>query len=230
MTFDEMRYEAEVLFESITSDAAPGFTDEEWGVILTAAQRKIVLRILQEGIARDIVNSLQLTALVNVNTITDFTDDTYYLNSDGTSAQTVATNIDNFDAETFWVLDEYVATSSYDRIPLHRKTYEYYQKNIDNPYSNPDPIEGFWILSLQDENSGDAQSRPVFITDGSTITSYKYISVKHPDYYDIASGSDCVLHESLHGDIVSLAVKLAHQSVIDPNGFQIAVAADQLQN
>jgi len=228
MTFAEMRTEAETLFESIISDAAPGFTNAEWGTMFTAAQRIVVRNILKDGIAKDILNSLMLTALIVYDAISDFTTDDFYLNSDGTPAQTIDTSTDNFESDVYWVLDEYAVTATCSRIPLLRKTYDFYQKNIDNPFTQPDTVDGFWILSLQDTDDV-SQSRPVFITDGSEITNYKYIGIEHPDTYAIASGSDCVLHESLHGDIVSMAVNLAHKSIIDPEGFQMAIATEQLK-
>jgi len=228
MTFAEMRYEAEILFESITSGAAPGFNDAEWGVIFTAAQRKLVLDILNEGVARNTRNSLILTPLITAGELAVADTDDFYLNSDDTPAQTIDTAVVHFPDEIFWILDEYVETAEYDRIPLLSKTYEFYQKNLDNPFNSPDLIEGFWVIRLNDASAATEFNRPVFISNGIAITKYHYIGVEHPDNYEIALGSDCILHESIHGEIVSTAVKLAHQSVIDPNGFQLAVAGDSL--
>lgn len=230
MTFDDMRNEAEILFESITSDTAPGFTDSEWGTIFTVAQRRIVLGILKEGIARNALTALQLNNLLVYDTITDLAKDTFYYNSDGSFADTVDATLDNFSEKVFWILDEYVASANYDRIPLLRKTYDYYQKNLPNPFAKPDVLEGFWAISVKDSTYADPTNRPVFIGDGTVLTGYKYIGVEHPDYYAISSGNDCILHESIQGDIVAEAVKLAHKSVLDPQGYQMAVTEEQLKN
>ena len=228
MTFAEMRLETQILFESINSDAAPGFSDTEWGYIFTVAQRQVVLNLLREGIALDTRNSLILTPLIVSGELAVGATDDFYLNSDDTAAQTIDTAVVHFPDEVFWILDEYVETATISRIPLLSKTYEFYQKNLDNPYDGPSTIEGFWVMRRNDDSAATEFNRPVFISDGTAITSYHYLGVEHPDQYSIALGSDCVLHESIHGDIVKLAVKLAHLSVIDPNGFQLAVASDAL--
>ena len=42
MTAEEMKYEGELLYESIASADAPGYTNKEWSHLLTAGQEKVV--------------------------------------------------------------------------------------------------------------------------------------------------------------------------------------------
>jgi hypothetical protein len=229
MTFAQMRAEAEILYESINSSDAPGFLDTEWGSLFTVAQRRIVRKILEEGLEKGILSMTAIAPLIESESETTITTDSYFLNSDGTAAFTLDTGSSQIDDEYFWILDEYVTTANYSRIPLLRKSFHFYQKNLDNPFTSPSVEEGFWVISVLDEDN-DNTHRPVFITDGKEPTAYKFVGVKHPDTYSIASGSDCVLNEGVQSEIVKEAVVLAHMSVLDPNGFQLTVTDDQRLN
>lgn len=229
MIFAEMRDEAQILYESINSADAPGFTNAEWGDIFTLAQRRVVRRILERGLEENIISMTALAPLINEEETSTITTDDYFLNSDGTAAFTLDTTTSYIPAKYFWMLDEYVVTATEDRIPLLRKSFHFYQKNLDNPYASPSVEEGYWVISVLDEDN-DNTHRPVFITDGSEPTEYHYVAVEHPDEHAIADGSNCVLNESIHGDIVREAVVIAHMSVIDPNGFQLVVTEEQRKN
>ena len=231
MTFEEMRYETEILYESINSNPSPGFDDTEWAVILTASQRRVVRKILRDGINSNSTNRVALTSLIKVNSYASFSDSEYYLNLDGTPAReldSVVIGDINFDNTIFWILDEYVTTEDLSRVPLVPITFEEYQSNFNNPFKKPiaNNVEGFWVLNKLSNATGEES--PTIITDGTVLTGYKIIGVVHPDNFPIASGSDCVLNEWVHADIVMDAVKLAHMSVLDANGFQLAIAGDAL--
>lgn len=227
MTFAEMRSEAELLYESINSSAAPGFTDEEWGQLLTIGQRKVVLRILEEGINKNAFNQLAIEKLVKTDLYTDLTAfNTHFRNTDGlTYSQTIDTGTKVFDTEFFWLLDEYVNTGLVFNIPIKRITYDYYRSNIDNPFRAPTIKDGFWVLQFD--------NIPVFITDGTVLTTYCLVGVEHPDKYPIGPGiywpdpggtEASFLNESVHSRIVEEAVTLARMSVVDAQGYQLALA------
>jgi hypothetical protein len=213
MTFAQMRTEAELLYESINSSAAPGFTTAEWGTILTAAQRRIVRNILKEGVTRDSFNILSIERLIKYEDYLQFDSDEYYKNSDGSQSQKLD---EPFDTTIFWVLDEYVNTVSKGNIPLIRRSFDYYRTNIGNPFRTPNSDDGFWIIQRG--------NTPIFITDGTEINKYLIMAVEHPDNYPIDSTHDCILNIGVHSDIVEEAVKLARMSVDDPQGYQLALA------
>jgi hypothetical protein len=215
MTVTQMRTETELLYESINSSAAPGFIDAEWGIILTAAQRKVVIDILKEGVTRNSLNILAIEKLIQPDSYTVFTTDTYFKNSDDTSAQVINTGSKVFETKFFWILDEYVDTASIVNIKVQRISFDFYRVNIDNPFRKPNSTDGFWLLQYN--------NKPVFITDGTTITKYSIIGVYHPDNYPLVIGGTCVLNEGVHSMIVEKAVELAHMSVVDPNGYQLAL-------
>jgi hypothetical protein len=225
MTFAEMRTETEVLYEFVNSANAPGFTDAEWGTIFTAAQRNVVYEILKEGIAANAKNQIAISYLITSESITtaEITTDGQYYNSDGTAAFTfTGAALAGMDNMFFWILDEYVSTATSNRIRLNRISFDHYQKNLDNPYAQPNDTEGYWILSIRNANLANSH-RPVIITDGTTPTGYEMMGVKHPDQYPIDDSNNCLLNESIHSDIVKEAVALAKFSVDDPQGFQLAL-------
>jgi len=218
MTFVEMRREAELLYESINSSDAPGFTDAEWGIILTAAQRKVVRRILEEGINSSAFNQLAIEYLVKSALYTSFIANTYYQNTDGSPAQclNIALPTGQFSLLFFWILDEYVSTVTASNIPVLKINYDFYRKNIINPFRTPNIIDGIWMLQYN--------NTPVFITDGTLITSYHVVGVQHPDNYPISATTDCLLNEGVHSMIVQEAVTLARMSVSDTQGYQLSLA------
>jgi hypothetical protein len=234
MTFEQMHSEAELLYESINSSAAPGFTDAEWAQLLTIGQRKVVLRILNEGINKNTFNQMALEKLVQSDVYTAFTDDTYFRNADGTFAKRLDPSVKVFESKFFWMLDEYVSTGtrSVTNIPVKHITYDYYRINLDNSYRTPSATEGYWILQNNTDPLLSESSYPVFITDGIDVTEYCVIGVYHPDNYPIESGTTypstgtqaSILGEGAHYKIVEEAVTLARMSVTDPQGYQLSLA------
>lgn len=220
MTFAEFRAETELLYESINSSAAPGFTDSEWGQILTTAQRKVVLRILEEGVNKNAFNQLAIEKLLKADSYTSFTTDGHFKNSSGTAAQTIDIGVKALDTQFFWIVDEYAITAAKTNIPLKRISFDFYRINIENPFRKPNDEDGFWLLQYN--------NKPVFITDGTAITGYYLVGCHHPDIYPIGTGltygtEGSCLNEGVHSKIVEEAVNLARMSVVDVNGYQLAV-------
>jgi hypothetical protein len=219
MNFTEMRREAELLYESINSSDAPGFTNNEWGQILTVAQRKVVRRILEDGINKDAFNQLAIEFLVRDDNYTLFIINSHFKNTDGTWARQLDTSRPYgkaFNSNYFWILDEYATTASNNNVPLMKINYDFYRKNLENPFRKPNQVDGFWVIQYN--------NIPVFITDGTQITGYYVVGVEHPDNYPINETNDCLLNEGIHSDIVQEAVTLARMSVADTGGYQLSMA------
>jgi len=225
MTFNEMIYEAELLYESINSSAAPGFTETEWSTLFTAAQRKVVTRILNEGLTNGSFNISSIEYLVRTFFVTfssSASTDSYFKNTDGSEAVYIDIGDVEGLSDVFWILDEYVTVGS-EVVKVKRITFDFYLANLKNPFKKPDKDSVFW--SIQYNN------RIIIITDGSTISSYHAVGVVHPDVYPIGSESpkgDCVLNVSLHSLIVEEAVRLARLSVLDNVGYQMALTENSL--
>jgi hypothetical protein len=227
MTFAQMLAETELLYESINSSAAPGFTTTEWGQIFTVAQRTVVRKILEEGVTRDSFNMLAIEKLIRSDSYISFTTDSYFKNSIGGLAQALDITVKAFDTMFFWVLDEYIETgvdaTLVTNIPIKRISFDFYRINIDNPFRAPNTDEGYWLLQYN--------NIPIFITDGTAITKYCVVGVHHPDNYPIGvtygypavGGEASCLNKGVHSKIVEEAVTLARMSVIDAPGYQLSM-------
>ena len=234
MTFSEMLLEAELLYESLNSSEAPGFTQEEWGRLFTIGQRKVVLNILKEGINKNTFNQMALGALVQKDSFfaVDMEYDAHFKNTNGTFAKRLKST-SAFEAKYFWILDEYVTTATGTNIPINRITYDFYRLNLKNPFKKPDEDEGYWLLQYNvGLPTASTDVTQVIITDGTALVGYYIIGVFHPDNYPIVSGivypttsgtqASC-LNPSIHYRIVEEAVTLARMSVVDQAGYQLAV-------
>ena len=230
MTFAEMKLETKILYESINSSDAPGFQSSEWQIIFNLAQRKVVWDILNKGLTKDAFTMRMLEPItVYANDDTEVANVDYYLNSDNSAAIGFT-----LDESIFWVLDEYLKTDDYNKIPLKRITYDFYQDNLKNPFKKPGigDDKKFWIISA----TKGTDYNTVIISDGTTLTNpvYKTMGVYHPDEneIDIVDGytNGCSkLAKAAHPLIVERAVKLAHLAVTDTEGFQLQFAENQLK-
>lgn len=221
MTFEQMRAETELLYESINSAPAPGFTNIEWGQILTVAQRRVVTNILNQGITKNAFNIASIEALVKADVYIDFQMDTHFKNTDGTSAQILDNAVKALDSRYFWIIDEYATTGVKTNIPLKRRSFDFYRINIDNPFRQPNDTDGYWIVQYN--------NTVVFITDGRDMEAYNVLGCYHPDLYPIGEGitygtEGSCLNIGVHSKIVEEAVKIARMSVEDAQGYQLAIA------
>ena len=224
MTFAEMRSRAEILYESIDSANAPGFTDGEWGEILSQAQYKVVNDILKDGVAKNAFNRRAIDAIILTQEFTD-TDAGVSIAAHATITNGYTVNIENTalagistEDQIWWVLptvmaDALVGTTTYTDIDVDEISYGEYHASRNNPFKKPDYEEKFWYFP---ENS-----ELVVITDGSTLKKVRIQYIESLEGHPIALASDCILDESIHPRIVEKAVGIAHSAVQDQVGFQL---------
>lgn len=226
MTFAELKYRIEILYESINSDDAPGFLDAEWEEIINIAQTDVITKILKQGLTKDASVRRILEPVTFPGTTSNLGTDSHFKNIDGTNSVSVdLADIESSTYQIWWILNENVSSATIDNIPVLPKTFDYYKENINNPFAKPDTEEGFWSLHMNDS--------VVIITDGTTVTAYNVVFVDHPNNYpvDTNDGYDygaLKVHESLHPDIVKRAEIIAHHAVLDPQGFQMALTDGML--
>ena len=153
----EMLYEAKIIYESIASAEAPGYTDKQWSILLTRAQHNVVTRLWEEGYDKDEVHRAALSTVLNTTSSTTVSNKP--LVHPNAWEFTVDTNI-------MFTLSErasYVknAITYYaDVIPVE---WDYYKMNMDNPFECPDNTY-FW--GLVGGNSSTKYAKTL-ITDGS---------------------------------------------------------------
>jgi hypothetical protein len=235
MNANEMRQNAQLIFESIASGDTCGFEDPEWAVLLTKAQYEIVFEILKEGVTRNTRNRRFLDAIVKSLTLVDGdTEDPIIAGveyPDSYLVSFVKSGESSLSDKLWWVLSETWigdVSSVTKRTRIDSITFDEYSVNKDNPFRKPDINEAFWSLPVD--------GKIIVITDGTTYDTstmkYKVEYVQNPMEYPIVpvAGStptqNCVLHKSIHPRIVERAARLAKAYVNDSEGFQLQYVED----
>lgn len=250
LTASEMMYEVKVLYESIHSSAAPGFTPREWSVLLTQAQEKVVLGLCPQ-LDKDSFTRIKLASLINYGVITTGASIvsavaiTGYANSCRVSLTSLNETVQGYIYKPLFYYEQRGTTSTLTNVKIMEETEDYIWQNLENPYKNPGKY-GFWQLPYKDESV-------IVITSGGLLTHYYTAYVKKPypiivpwasyttamtlEGYNLSSGTNpdggsvktagvnCRLHESLHREIVREAALLAKAT----NKDQIAVQLQKMQ-
>jgi hypothetical protein len=211
MTAREMQYEAKIIYESIASADAPGYTDRQWSIILTQAQEKVVLEICNDGIDKNefnrrAVKKLQKTAEIDSSGISEDPLFGFYY----------VVFPDDF-LHPLREIGNYVAK-------IKPVTYDFVESNKKNPFEKPSS-DLYWKLFQRDGAT--------IITNGEELRFYviDYISRPKPIITkDLPTDStiegfntqmDCELHKSVHRIIVDRAGKLAFAYTENPQMYQI---------
>lgn len=228
MTSVEMSYEFNIVYESIASMAAPGYTEKEKSVFLTQAQEEIALEVAKDGADKDDYNRTILAKLLTPYTGLSATAATNIFGNVNTTKAYTITLPTTLGSEFFCPFIEFAVTgtgaTSYERVckPID---YDTYYSSIANPWANP-YVDLYWRLY-----DGDHMT---IITDGTALaTPYlKGLYVKKPtpiitatvtigtiDGYTAVT--DPILNPIVHREIVYRAAKKAFAAVKDQVGYQI---------
>ena len=227
LTASEMLYEAKVLYESIASADAPGYTNLQWSILLTRAQHNVVTRLWEEGYDKDEVHRGALSTLLTPTISTTKTDrDDIY-----TSSQ--------FQAWEFTVDDDIMFTYSErcsygnpikyaDVIPVE---WDYYKMNVDNPFEQPD---GTYFWGMVGSNSTPVYSKVILVPASITPLTLYTVGIHYPipivingvtlqgvTGNSITGVGNCKLHSAIHRDIVEEAANLASAYSKDLVGYHI---------
>jgi len=239
MTAEQMKYEAELIFESIASDAAPGYEPREWSHLLTSAQEEVVLDIVKMGIDRDesyrkaiapLLNNVETT--VSSGSLSEYADlenSQFVEISDDTMVVTLERGFINIDE------------SKTKRINISPYSLDFIMANINNPFRKPDKSYAFWRC----QGYTNGSKIHILINDGTELNSYKYVKVRKPkpiivpdtytsddgqidgeNFSDNNAGLDCELGVMVHRKIVEKAAKLAYAADKDQIGYQIQTAEE----
>lgn len=246
----EMMYEAKVLYESMASADAPGFTPREWSVLLTQAQEKVVKDICADGVDKDEFNvtalsSLREYGLINTGSISSGTSTTGYANSYLVDRSALSEIVNGFVYAPLMFFEQRGNTSILANVKIVYKAQDEVAANLDNPYKQPNKVV-FWQLPYKND-------RVIVITNGGALTSYYcgYIKKPYPiivpfanytsgmtlEGYNLHSGTnpdgdaiitdgiDCRLHSLIHRIIVQEAASIAKVT----NKEQLAFQLQQMQ-
>jgi hypothetical protein len=211
MTAIEMQYEAKIIYESIASADAPGYTDRQWSIILTQAQEKVVLEICNDGLDKNesnrrVVRNLHKTVEIDGDKIYEDVLFGYY--------HVI------FPSDFLHPLKEVANYSA----RVKAVSYDFVESNKKNPFEKPSK-DIFWKL-FHSEGA-------TIVTNGQQLLFYTmdYISKPKPIITkDLPTGAaiegftdrrDCELDESVHRIIVDRAGKLAFAYTENPQMYQI---------
>jgi hypothetical protein len=236
MTPLEMKYEAELLYESIASADAPGYDNKEWSHILTMAQEEVVQRIIDNGLDRNERAKKALSPIL----IPVEKSDTDLIDNSTVIPKSLVVNIDD---DINQVTLERVYLDSGKIVKIKPISHDYYLSNLKNPYKKPDKTKVYWRF----DELVDSSKSHVIITDLDDIadvSKYMFVSVTKPtpiiiedanydetygsidgenftDYTTSGSSLSCILGNSIHRNIVEEAVKIAFAADKDQLGYQI---------
>lgn len=245
MTAQQMKYEFEVGYDSITNFEAPGYKEKEISTFLTKAQEELVLDLYRNGnhYKEEFKKSLTMlktvqTAIANINPGTDYPSSfTVELNTDVLAVYNESVNLLT-EATHF-----YPSTSITD-VEVDPVDDDFYHANKNNPFKCP-TLERVWRL---DDSTGSLK-RHIYITQLLTavvkavIHYYKKPSPIIIAYSGYVAGDgavdginfsahtvnslDCALDPLVHRQIVDRAIKLAYAAIQDEKGFQISTIQEQ---
>ena len=236
MTANEMSFEFQVGADVVASDGAPGYTDEEIGILLTKAQERFVKQKYTskgnkyfKGFEGSEKRRKDLSELIRTANLT---------NADLSASQVdVHRNGFFYDlpADMLYSVSEIVTTDIEDcsvvgttplltQIEVQPVTHDEYNININNPHKKP-YNKLVWRL---DYNSDEHE----LITDGSYgITGYQIRYLKKPTSIIVdntipINQIDSELDSSTHREIVDEAIKIAI-GITKPDEYQIKAAENQ---
>lgn len=234
MTASEMKQEFLISYDKVTNFSAPGYTDYEISVFLTKAQERFLKQRYnwktdrqRDGFEGSQKRRVDLSELV-VSSI-----DSNGVNKTALSANQngVHQNGYFFDlpSDCLYIVHEEAKLASSNTCinnsieSVTPVTHDEYSANIGNPFKKPD-VETIWRLDISRQTANTNPKRVELITDGTyTISDYiiRYIKKPNPIIVDaispdtiegISVQTQCELDESVHREIIDIAVYIATET------------------
>ena len=239
MTLEEFSTEFDVLYNSITSNAAPGFNDYEKSVLLTLAQEELIKSYFVAnnnttgvGLDGSQKRHYDFSTLIKVKTLNNIIDSILTTGVDVPVFNKDANNIFLVPNDVFLVLNEYltVKNNSYTVFPI---SYDSYNLLMSKPFPYPNKRQA-WRLDSS-INGEIAATKVIHVSDDKDINSKNItfesiyhkplnieINIKNGDYL-----SDFVIvNESK--EAVNITLKLSN--TVNNNMVDISDYMFQLMN
>jgi hypothetical protein len=216
MTSQEMSREFNIVFESVASMNAPGYTEYEKSVLLTQAQEDIAIEVAQKGMdSNDYARTVLEKLLTNYSSLVVAANTSLF----PSNAYRVT-----LPATFFYPFIEFaITTGTNTNRAVKPIDYNSYYTNISNPYANPYK-DLYWRVY---ENG-----YLTIITDGTALTNIKglYVAKPSPIITAILVGNTIdgltaitqpVLNPIVHREIVYRAAMKAYAAMKDQAGYQL---------
>ena len=175
MTLEEFSTEFDVLYNSITSNAAPGFNDYEKSVLLTLAQEELIKSYFVAnnnttgvGLDGSQKRHYDFSTLIKVKTLNNIIDSILTTGMDVPVFNKDANNIFLVPNDVFLVLNEYltVKNNSYTVFPI---SYDSYNLLMSKPFPYPNKRQA-WRLDSS-INGEIAATKVIHVSDDKDISS-----------------------------------------------------------
>ena len=175
MTLEEFSTEFDVLYNSITSNAAPGFNDYEKSVLLTLAQEELIKSYFVAnnnttgvGLDGSQKRHYDFSTLIKVKTLNNIIDSIWTTRADVPVFNKDANNIFLVPNDVFLVLNEYltVKNNSYTVFPI---SYDSYNLLMSKPFPYPNKRQAWRLDSSIDGEV--AALKVIHVSDDKDISS-----------------------------------------------------------
>lgn len=229
MTTTEFKNEFDILYDSVTSNAAPPLDDYEVSVFLTQGQERFIqstynslLNKYQVGFDRSEKNKRSLSNLLATG-----------INNNPKSYPNEAINQNSLffelEDDVMYLINERVKLSSSDIcyknkvvsvLPL---TYDEYNMQLHNPFKKPNDKVAWRLDNKKINNKNTVEILTANNTKPSEYT-YKYIKYPKPiivgniteSINGLTTVTECELDNSTHREIVDIAVQIALEAMGNP--------------
>lgn len=226
MTALEMKRMAEIVYESIASNDAPGYDSYEWSVLLSDAQEQIIQELVDKGIEYNDFTKLVFGSQILTSINHTITDDSILKNG-CTVTFTTPSSLDEI-----WLILKDTVNDDPD-IKVIPVSYSFYNANIDNPFKKP-KTNKFWRLLYNNKlyvvcptSTLPSHYTIVYLKKPSPIIVPGVNSAIYPTVDGttvtagiVANGQNCEYHNTIHKKIVRAAAKLAKLYASDLQGWQ----------
>lgn len=236
MTTQEFSNEFDILYNNISSNAAPGLNEYEKSVLLTKAQLEIVRNYFnpkgnryQEGYDGSQKRQIDFSRLTKIAKPIQIDNDLTYVKFDDRS------QLFKMPDDVLYVLNE-TATVTYDNKYKHKVnivpiTYDEYTIFVSRPYKQPYKQQGWRLINSTNESIAE-----LIVKEDSQIEGYAMRYVRKPQpiiLIDLSAEKDidgenfidltiqgrnerteCELDESIHQEILQRAVELAKNAYL----------------
>lgn len=235
----ELSNEFDVLYNSITSNQAPGLDEYEKSVFLTKAQDEIVkayfnprLNKSQEGFDGNEKRQIDFSMIMRTKSYSTFSNATFD-NKLNTKKVTLDDDIMMFINE----FADVTRNGSTIRLTVVPLDYREYSRLMSKPYKRPLHYQAWRLL----DNSGSANNAEIIIGPTDVLTKYNIRYIKRPraiilsklDGVTLDNNSEeqsCELDPILHQEILQRAVELAKAAYVGDLQSQVALGSASQTN
>ena len=236
MTANELKKLLLVKSDNLFEFTSPEYDDEHISLILTDAQRRVVLRKYnplgnkyQKGFENDELRRRELDELIKPYSVSSISSTQTGVHQDGVFV--------DLPSDHFLTIEESVRLNGMTKdSSVKPVTHDEYSANIENPYKAPYEKK-VWRMDISRVNqptgitAGSGKRTELILPTGRTMTKYSCRYIINPpaivcDEDTPANQKHCILSESTQAEIVDEAVSII-KGATKPEEYQISLSEGQ---